>query len=842
MLLLTRPIRSYELWRRLLLLFCCAVGLWLFTYASPAPLVRVEAVDFQRQQAREVQRPYVTERQRHLAALPLDEYIQAVAKDHLLHERKEEWQEFVTALQSVEQRAVPRDWEHRVQKESLKSGYTPRAYFRPGEEPVRHWMSQAVNRTDPLYITFAGAEGPGYHVRLTYLSDPLDHLQFGGGSAFNLPPASMMRTLRSYSFLAALAGILLYALLPRAGKNQGALRYPGYKSVMGDVAAVILFLVFFGMPMLISGGALQSLTAGLPLAVVFWGMSLMAVWIMYINAWSASFTLFIEEQRLRVSSYRGEVVMNFADVTSFQPVEKEYPRWLRRMTWLGFLVSKGSMKFLMASQLLTGAGRIAGGLRLNLRDGSAFDLWITDQWNKEVLGKGGAFSEALLAGGVPYDHDVAVDRRLTMLPGDEKAWSRGPMVIPMVVCLALMLAVIGATFFLSRAHSVQEGQAVIQNQQSLTENSQDSLFFQGLLVDPLEYQWVQIHGGTGIDRGEAIVEMPDGRIGIAGTSNSAHGVRAAQYLVVTEYDGTLVWERHYPQSGQDSFGEALILTEDGGFAVAGTTGTYLGRNAILTRIGSNGDELWNRGYFEENSMGASVITTHSGEFFLGGRVGADGFVIKATQEGEPMWVTTFDEIMQESTIRQLLPADEGLIAVGSGILQSEEFWRPLLINMDEQGRVRWHRTFGGERDDMVFGAALLEEGGAVITGSTRSQHPLRRDLYLARVDSEGRLEWEKAYGLEGYHVTGTAVTMMPSGEIVVLANLHTDASTHDMSLMIRFDAQGKPTGANRVWVNGDVRAGAVLRNHNGELLITGMAGRQEGYGENSVFLMSIISQ
>ncbi|MEN1760273.1 hypothetical protein AAIG11_07305 [Anoxynatronum sibiricum] len=438
---------AFELWRRLLLLFGLAIGFWLFAYASPAPLVRVEPVDMERQQRREIERPFVTEEQRRLAALPLEAYVQAVAGENLLTLQTTAWPDFTQNMRLLAGQMVPKEWKHRVQKETMKSGYTPRAYFRPEEAPVAGWFNQAASHTAPLYLALENQGQEPLYAKLTPLPAPLSSFSLGGGSAFDLPPAGMIRTARAYGYGVMLAGLLFYWGLPRTRRHQGAMAYPGFKTRLADVAMVMLFLVFYTMPFLISCGSLQAVTIALPLTVIFWGMAGLSLWIMYINAWTASFEMVVAHDSLVMESYRGRVVVSFSDIESFQPVVKESPRWMRRMTWLGFLISKGSMKFIMASQLVTGAGTVAQGVRLNLRSGAVMDFWITDQWYQEMLVGGSGLVNYLKAAGIPKEPQPARDRTLSYLPAS-KAWRKGPMVVPLLVMLAVLGVVISGSFLL----------------------------------------------------------------------------------------------------------------------------------------------------------------------------------------------------------------------------------------------------------------------------------------------------------------------------------------------------------------------------------------------------------
>ncbi|MDO5656569.1 MAG: T9SS type A sorting domain-containing protein [Flavobacteriaceae bacterium] len=67
-----------------------------------------------------------------------------------------------------------------------------------------------------------------------------------------------------------------------------------------------------------------------------------------------------------------------------------------------------------------------------------------------------------------------------------------------------------------------------------------------------------------------------------------------------------------------------------------------------------------------------------------------------------------------------------------------------------QGTINWEITYGDEQNDQAFDIVSTPDGGFVVTGE---KHIIRetingreKDLFLAKFDSGGILEWEKLYG------------------------------------------------------------------------------------------------
>jgi len=84
--------------------------------------------------------------------------------------------------------------------------------------------------------------------------------------------------------------------------------------------------------------------------------------------------------------------------------------------------------------------------------------------------------------------------------------------------------------------------------------------------------WVKNFGGTGDDSAQAIIKTEDGGYAILGYANSIDGDIADKSLAVNDYwllkldiDGNLEWNKTYGGS-KDDRGQSLVQTFDGGYA------------------------------------------------------------------------------------------------------------------------------------------------------------------------------------------------------------------------------------------------------------------------------------
>lgn len=827
---------KWELWRRLLLLFFCALAAWFYMYASTSPLLRVHDAQMERRQERETSGHFVTERQRHLAALPLDEYAEAIAGGNLITVEGPEWEDFIRKMGAVNQRNVPEEWSKIVDQESLNSRtVTPRLFFDTEKALLRDAWSQTANPQAPFYIKYSESNGLTHYVQATYMTFTHDDFDIGGISGFyNVPPNNLLYPVRplAYAFLAL--GIFIYLKLPKPRHYSDAMVYTPWKNVIIDVMGVILFTMFFAMPFFIAGGAVQSMVIMAPLVIAFWFMAAITSSLVYISAWNASFSMEVEDNQLTISNYRGGYQLNYQEIDFIQPAEKRYPGWFKLLMLFAMLGSKGSMKPVMAAHWLNSAGVQSQGFRLHMKNGEKMDFWLMDQMGNQVFSGVEKLVNSLSNAEIPWTEEVVTDQSFTHIPGGAGFWDKKPVFIPYAVLSLLFLLVMLGSAAISEAQMA----SAIPDSGTLHTTESTVIYpeFAGMPLDTMEMDWISYFGAEGVERGVNTRLLPEeaGYV-ISGVSNTGNFTRPAQYLVVTDRQGNLVWEGQYPTPGQDSFNQRMVITQEGSFLLTGSEGDYRGRNAFLRKISAEGDELWHRKYeYEENSSGVDLWQHPEGDILMLMNKGGQGVLLRVDRLGNPIWEKALgDSDTIISPNRMLVMENENVLIGGSAAQTNDNFWLASLMMLDQDGNTRWQREFGGSGDDGILAAALLKDGSMAFTGLTHADSGLFRSVFLLITDLEGEVLLEKSYHLPDNHGTGIAITELADGNLAILANVNSDSTTHDFSMVAILDRQGDVLSAQRLEAGGGLRGSDMILAPDGSLLITGMARQPEGLGSSS---------
>ena len=144
------------------------------------------------------------------------------------------------------------------------------------------------------------------------------------------------------------------------------------------------------------------------------------------------------------------------------------------------------------------------------------------------------------------------------------------------------------------------------------------------------------------------------------------------YLVKTDADGNQQWKLTYGQPNNITAFESVHQTPDGGYAMVGPTSIVgiPGDVIYLVRTDSNGTILWNRTYFPSPTMGRyanDMELTRDGGFVLTGET--EGFttqswVIKTNANGTMEWSMNITEKYWVSLTSVQETRDEGYILAG----------------------------------------------------------------------------------------------------------------------------------------------------------------------------------
>ena len=267
--------------------------------------------------------------------------------------------------------------------------------------------------------------------------------------------------------------------------------------------------------------------------------------------------------------------------------------------------------------------------------------------------------------------------------------------------------------------------------------------------------WQKTYGGAGDDYGFSMVQTSDGGYAIAGyTTSFGHG-NSDVYLVKTDSNGNIQWSNTYGGTVED-YGNYLIQTSDGGYAIVGYTGSYGtsgSYDGYFVKTDANGNMQWNKTFGgSDHDYGYSVIQTSNGGYVITGRTGSYGgsygyaLLVKTDANGNQLWQKTYGGAGNDYGYSVVQTSDGGYAMAGFTTTFGVGGLDVYLVKTDANGNQLWQKTYGGAGNDYGYFLVQTSDGGYAIAGYTNSFGAGGYDAYLVKTNSLGNQLWSRTYG------------------------------------------------------------------------------------------------
>jgi hypothetical protein len=322
-------------------------------------------------------------------------------------------------------------------------------------------------------------------------------------------------------------------------------------------------------------------------------------------------------------------------------------------------------------------------------------------------------------------------------------------------------------------------------------------------------EWNYTYGGTGFERPSSLILTTNGGYAIAGRTSSFGSGESDFWLIKTNADGNMDWNKTYGGMGGDE-ARSVIETSDGGFAIVGNTASFGagGNDFWLVKTDEYGNMQWSRTYGgQEQEIPYSLVETSDNGFAIAGKTAsfsvdgnADCWLIKVDSYGNMEWNQTFGGEKNDSAESLVQRSDGGFALVGvteSFVAGGSDWTNCLLIKTDDSGNMEWYKTFGGKYSDWGHSIISTFDGGFAIVGQTESFGfgPLASvntyDFWLIKTDSDGNIEWSRTYGGEENDIANSVIQTLDGGYAIVGNTLSFGAGSYDFWL-VKTDNQGIP--------------------------------------------------
>lgn len=258
--------------------------------------------------------------------------------------------------------------------------------------------------------------------------------------------------------------------------------------------------------------------------------------------------------------------------------------------------------------------------------------------------------------------------------------------------------------------------------------------------------WSRTWGGSGEDAGYFVQQTHDGGFIVTGSSKSFGMGGELLWLLRTDGNGSLLWDRTFGGfvSSSGDGGWSVDETDDGGYVVAGYTQSQgSGRKDLwLLRTDGQGSLIWEKTFGGQgDDVGMSALQSRDGGFIVAGRTGSFGkggddmWLLKTDAEGVETWNTTVGGKGDDAAF-QVVETEDGYALAGR-TESSSVAGRATLVKVDGRGRKLWQREYNGSS---AASLAPTDDGSFILAGRVDSVET-GRDALLIKTDSAGRAVW-----------------------------------------------------------------------------------------------------
>jgi hypothetical protein len=273
-------------------------------------------------------------------------------------------------------------------------------------------------------------------------------------------------------------------------------------------------------------------------------------------------------------------------------------------------------------------------------------------------------------------------------------------------------------------------------------------------------QWNTTFETTGYRAISFAMQTSDGGYIFAGGMNASSQKNWDLWLLKYDAQQNMQWNQTYGGAN----GESLIDVQEtviGGLLLTGCTYSYGAgySDTWLVKTDSNGNVQWNKTYGESGSdFPVSVEPTSDHGYILASETFIYSLGTAATStELEPIFLTGFAKVWQTRDGGFMIAGHRNLAGwMGTGTAPNVDPSGVFLIKTDRVGEAQWNETYSGAQHSRAADALQTSDGGYIVLGHTGEQHPLYAGhqirsshiialgtmrLSLIKIDYSGSTEW-----------------------------------------------------------------------------------------------------
>jgi Secretion system C-terminal sorting domain len=346
-------------------------------------------------------------------------------------------------------------------------------------------------------------------------------------------------------------------------------------------------------------------------------------------------------------------------------------------------------------------------------------------------------------------------------------------------------------------------------------------------------QDLTLMGYPGSDVFTALVMSEDDGFVIAGSSKTNGSDDISLHFF--QSNGQIHHCHYYGKEKQD-LGLALARAKNGDYLLAGQGIEDTLSNspkAIVYRIDAVGQIIWKKSFFARTIY--AIREMKNGQIALGGFSANDNWVALLNASGHLLWAKQCGTIYEDYAFGLLDTDDNGLligsIKNGFHALEGHDYSMPdsdiRLVKFNAAGDSLWHKDFGGAGHDFISQMEMDQNGHIYIAGSTQGDGKQSFDAFVLKIDQEANIIWQRQIGGTDFEY-GLGLSIADNGDVLLCGTTNSNTVNDRPDMFVaRFDKAGNELWYQQPGNSGSEYAEAIAVNSRGEIIVSGYSVQDE---------------
>lgn len=243
----------------------------------------------------------------------------------------------------------------------------------------------------------------------------------------------------------------------------------------------------------------------------------------------------------------------------------------------------------------------------------------------------------------------------------------------------------------------------------------------------------------------------------------------------------------------------------------------------------------------------SVVKTDNRELAVAGYTSSMGegeldfYLAKFDSQGTMLWSRTYGGPRWDEVYQAAVTQNGGFILVGTSNSINQLNFDMCVVMTNHDGDTIWTRMFDGGADEVCTSVIVNQDGGFYLGGITTSDSAEYISMYLVRIDSLGDTLWTRKYGGDWNDICMDMDATPDSGLILAGSTFSFDSDHRDIYL-VKIDENGNMQWQNHIPLPRPNYCNSIISLPDGSYVLCGTTHPYETSEESDIFIVKVDSQ